>query len=150
MKPNIQITASRQQAACFSSSYSVLSFSLFNLCVSVYSGWLVHTMEWTFFWTTLFLFYFFNGSCAQRLCEQPCSHYLLGISRQLSITLLHPTEWPDVSHELRRKRLGIHATIGGRNWRRTGYRPVITSVIIGNVKSLYNKVDESQAVGDLQ
>lgn len=67
-----------------------------------------------------------------------------------SSAVLHPTEWPDVSHELKRKRLGIRATTGGRNWRRTGYRPVITSIIIGIVNSLYNKVDESQAVGDLQ
>ena len=59
----------------------------------------------------------------------------------LSSTAVPPHEQPDVPRELRRRRRGCRSG-AVRHRRKTCYRPVLTSVIMGNVRSLPNKMDE--------
>ncbi|KAI3354195.1 hypothetical protein L3Q82_018733, partial [Scortum barcoo] len=57
-----------------------------------------------------------------------------------------PEERPDVPRELkRRRRRGRHAGVEHRA-RRSWYRPVLPSIIMGNVRSLPNKMDELAAL----
>ena len=53
-------------------------------------------------------------------------------------------EWPDVPCKLGRRRHGCSYGEVGRS-RRTRYRPVLPSVIMGNVRSLPNKMDKLTA-----
>lgn len=59
----------------------------------------------------------------------------------LRSTPLLPATWPDVPPELKRKRRGRRAG-GERCARRRRYRPILPSIIMGNVRSLTHKMDE--------
>ena len=64
----------------------------------------------------------------------------------LSSAAVPPHEQPDVPRELRRRRRrGCHSRAVRRS-KRTRYRPVLPSVITGNVRSLPNKIDELTAL----
>ena len=56
--------------------------------------------------------------------------------------MVPPHERPDVSRELRRRRRHGCRSRAVRCSRRTRYRPVLSTVILGNVRSLPNKMDE--------
>ncbi|TWW54569.1 RNA-directed DNA polymerase from mobile element jockey [Takifugu flavidus] len=56
-----------------------------------------------------------------------------------------PKERPDVPPELRRRKRGCRAGVE-RRARRRRYRPVLPSIIMGNVRSLPNKMDELAAL----
>ncbi|XP_029922299.1 NLR family CARD domain-containing protein 3-like [Myripristis murdjan] len=60
-------------------------------------------------------------------------------------TAVLPHERPDVPRELKRRRRGSHAG-AARRARRRRYRPVLPSIIMGNVRSLPNKMDELAAL----
>ncbi|XP_076607962.1 uncharacterized protein LOC143333672 isoform X1 [Chaetodon auriga] len=60
-------------------------------------------------------------------------------------TAVRPEERPDVPRELRRRIWGCRAGIKRRD-RRRAYRPTLPSVIMGNVRSLPNKLDELAAL----
>ena len=63
----------------------------------------------------------------------------------LSGTAALPGERPQIPRELRRKRRGTRAG-AQRRARRRRYKPVLPSVIMGNVRSLPNKLDELSAL----
>ncbi|TWW68206.1 hypothetical protein D4764_19G0000040 [Takifugu flavidus] len=56
-----------------------------------------------------------------------------------------PKERPDVPPELRRRKRGCRTGVERRG-RRRRYRPVLPSIIMGNVRSLPNKMDELAAL----
>ncbi|XP_070842981.1 uncharacterized protein [Chaetodon trifascialis] len=60
-------------------------------------------------------------------------------------TAVRPEERPDVPRELRRRTRGCRAGIK-RCDRRRAYRPTLPSVIMGNMRSLSNKMDELAAL----
>ncbi|XP_029924039.1 uncharacterized protein LOC115371064 [Myripristis murdjan] len=60
-------------------------------------------------------------------------------------TAVLPHERPDVPRELKRRRRGSRAG-AARRTRRRRYRPVLPSIIMGNVRSLPNKMDELAAL----
>ncbi|XP_065808278.1 deoxynucleoside triphosphate triphosphohydrolase SAMHD1 homolog isoform X1 [Labrus bergylta] len=62
---------------------------------------------------------------------------------------LHPAERPDIPAELRRKRRGCRAGVKCREKKRR-YKPSVPSLIMGNVRSLPNKMEELTALTRLQ
>ena len=65
----------------------------------------------------------------------------------LSSAAVLPHEWPDVPCELRRRRRRCGCCSGAVCCRRrTRYRPVLLFVIMGNVRSLPNEMDELTAL----
>lgn len=70
--------------------------------------------------------------------------FTVGISCWYLRTAELPHERPDVPHKLRRIR-GCHAGASSRN-RRICYRPVLPSVVMGNVRSHLNKMYELMAL----
>lgn len=56
-----------------------------------------------------------------------------------------PNDKPDVPCELKRRRQGSRAGVA-RRARRRKYRPFLPSIVMGNVRSLPNKMDELAAL----
>ncbi|KAI3360249.1 hypothetical protein L3Q82_014566 [Scortum barcoo] len=72
----------------------------------------------------------------------PHRDQLLALQERLAVL---PEERPDVPRELKRRRRGRRAGVE-RRARRRCYRPVLPSIIMGNVRSLPNKMDELVAL----
>ncbi|XP_054872156.1 uncharacterized protein LOC111569300 [Amphiprion ocellaris] len=83
----------------------------------------------------------------------PFSHGSIVYSREqlLALSQARPPSWerPDIPAELRRRRRGCRAGLKRREKRRR-YKPSVPSVIMGNVRSLPNKMEELTALTRLQ
>lgn len=104
---------------------------------------------WAFF-SSFWLFYcfFFVYRYIWGACTARALLFTVGISCWYLITAELPHERPDVPHKLRRIR-GCHAGAAWQN-RRICYRPVLPSAVMGNVRSLLNKMYELMALTWLQ
>ncbi|XP_017537692.1 uncharacterized protein LOC108410896 [Pygocentrus nattereri] len=91
------------------------------------------------------LFSLFTTASGDRVRSHGSIVYNRGQLLALRQTAVLPDERPDISRELRRKRRGCRAGALRRTKRRR-YRPVLPSVIMGNVRSLPNKMDELAAL----
>lgn len=69
----------------------------------------------------------------------------------LALSQAKPPSWerPDIPEELRRRRRGCRAGVKRREKRRR-YKPAVPSIIMGNVRSLPNKMEELSALTRLQ
>ena len=83
------------------------------------------------------------------------THGHIVYSREQLLALCHtqtgtaPAERPSIPAELKRRRRGCRAGIKRRQ-RKRRYKPYLPSVIMGNVRSLLNKMDELAALTRLQ
>uniref|UniRef100_A0A8C6M681 Reverse transcriptase domain-containing protein n=1 Tax=Nothobranchius furzeri TaxID=105023 RepID=A0A8C6M681_NOTFU len=104
-------------------------------------------MELRIFWTIVFFITFFTASLSGESVEgQSPIVYSRDQLLALGASSAMPTaEQANIPREVRRKRRGTRAGIGRRSKVRR-YRPAIPSIIMGNVRSLPNKVDELAAL----
>ncbi|CAI5651296.1 unnamed protein product [Oreochromis niloticus] len=104
-------------------------------------------MELRMLWTIVFFITFFTASVSgERVEVRPPIVYSRDQLLALGASAALPTaEQANIPREVRRKRRGTRAGIGRRSKFRR-YRPAIPSIIMGNVRSLPNKVDELAAL----
>lgn len=104
-------------------------------------------MELRNLWTMVFFITFFTASLSgERVEVRPPIVYSRDQLLALGASAAMPTaEQANIPREVRRKRRGTRAGIGRRSKVRR-YRPAIPSIIMGNVRSLPNKVDELAAL----
>jgi len=96
----------------------------------------------------LFSFSLFTSVSADLACSHGSIVYTREQLMALHDTAVLPKGRPDIPRDLRRRKRQGSCAGRERRARRRRYKPVLPSIIMGNVRSLPNKMDELTQIAD--
>uniref|UniRef100_A0AAQ5Z3V2 CLN6 transmembrane ER protein a n=1 Tax=Amphiprion ocellaris TaxID=80972 RepID=A0AAQ5Z3V2_AMPOC len=118
-----------------------LILSGYQLHLSVRENPIIKDLKPTSLIDSFELLYYYDEQLGHLMCRE----------QLLALSQARPPSWerPDIPAELRRRRRGCRAGLKRREKRRR-YKPSVPSVIMGNVRSLPNKMEELTVLTRLQ